>query len=391
MYVRRELEERFLRVSEHYGIAALIGPRQSGKTTMLKNLMKGMDASYVLFDDPDARAIFEEDVKKFRTQYMEGHDLTVLDEIQYCRDAGSKLKYLADTGSRMWITSSSEMLLGKDVLSYLVGRVAILRLYPFSINEFLRAKGQKVLNPQILRRHVWEHISYGGFPGVVMTDSVEMKRTVLANLQETMLIKDVSRTFSIDNMGALERLTRYLALNAGAIISYSKLSDDLKISFQTLKKYLDALVKSYIIVDVPPFFSNRSREISKQPKMYFLDTGLRNAAAGRYPLEPEGRLFENYVLSELVKMGFEPRYWRTKSKAEVDFVVEKEGKIVPVEVKINADLSRIERGLRSFIEKYEPERAFVVSYKGYKGIVDMNGTELVFTDILGMWDMLGDM
>ncbi len=391
MYVRRDLEERFLRVSEHYGIAALVGPRQSGKTTMLKNLMKGMDASYVLFDDPDARAIFEEDVKKFRTQYMEGHELTVLDEVQYCKDAGSKLKYLADTGSKIWMTSSSEVLLGKEALSYLVGRVAILRLYPFSINEFLRAKGQKVLNPQILRRHVWEHMSYGGFPGVVLTDSVEMKRTVLANLQETMLIKDVSRTFSIDNMGALERLTRYLALNAGAIISYSKLSDDLKISFQTLKKYLDALVKSYIIVDVPPFFSNRSREISKQPKMYFLDTGLRNATVGRYPLEPEGRLFENYVLSELVKMGFEPRYWRTKSKAEVDFVVEKEGEIVPVEVKINADLSRIERGLRSFIEKYEPERALVVSYKGDKGIVDMNGTELVFTDILGLWDMLGDM
>ena len=391
MYVHRDLEEHFLKISEHYDITALVGPRQSGKTTMLKNLMKGMDASYVLFDDPDARAIFEEDVKKFRTQYMEGHELTVMDEIQYCKDAGGKLKYLADTGSKIWMTSSSEVLLGKEVLAYLVGRVAILRLYPFSINEFLRAKNQKVLNPQILRRHVWEHMSYGGFPGVVLADTIEMKKALLANLQETMLIKDVSRTFSIENMAALERLTRYLAFNTGAIISYSKLSDDLKISFQTLKKYLDALVKSYLVVSVPPFFSNRSREISKQPKMYFLDTGLRNAAVGRYPPAPEGRLFENYVLSELVKMGFEPRYWRTKSKAEVDFVVETEGKIVPVEVKINANTSRIERGLRSFIEKYEPERAFVVSYKGDKGIVDMNGTEIVFTDILGLWDMLRDM
>ncbi|MCD6461551.1 MAG: ATP-binding protein [Thermoplasmata archaeon] len=389
MYVQRDMASRFLEVSEAYRITALVGPRQAGKTTMLRHLMSSLNASYVLFDDPDARSLFEEDVKKFRTQYMDGYDLTVLDEVHYCSDAGMKLKYLADTGSRMWITSSSETLLGKDILSYLVGRAAVLRLYPFNINEFLRARGQKEFTPAILERQVWEHMTYGGFPQVVLTGSTEMKKTVLANLHETMILRDVARTFSIDNISSLERLSRYLAVNDGGILSYSKAADALGISFRTLKKYLDALTKSYLVAPVPPFFTNRNKELSKQPKIYFMDTGIRNTVADTYPGEPDGTLFENYVFSELVKIGLEPRYWRTKSGAEVDFIVRHEGEIIPVEVKIRASPGKVERGLRSFMERYGVKTALVVSYRGEKGETRLNGSKVTYTDIPGLWEFFG--
>ena len=117
---------------------------------------------------PDARSLFEEDVKKFERQYVEGYEITVLDEVQYCRDAGSKLKYLADKGRKIWLTSSSEVILGKEILSYLVGRVSILRLYPFSLPEFLLSKGLKELTPDTAQRSIWEHIAYGGYPKAVI-------------------------------------------------------------------------------------------------------------------------------------------------------------------------------------------------------------------------------
>ncbi len=388
MYVRRDLEDEFLRISEKFGVSALVGPRQSGKTTMLKELMKGRDANYVSFDDPDARALFEEDVKKFAIQYME-RELTVLDEVQYCENAGLNLKYLADSGHRMWLTSSSEMLLGKDVLSYLVGRAATFRLYPFNLSEFLRAKGQRALTGDILKRMVWEHATYGGYPAVVLSEGNEMKKEILRNLRETMLLKDVSQTFSIENIGALERLIRYLAVNSGSIAPHSKVSDDLKISFQTFGKYMDALSKSYVIVQVPPFFTNRSKEIVKHPKVYFTDTGMKNSVAGAFPSDMDGRLFENYVLSELIKAGHGVRYWRTKSGAEVDFIVEKEGKPIPVEVKLRATPDRVEKGLRSFIKRYSPEKAVVVSYDGEKGESDIEGVGVVFTDVMGMLEEIG--
>ncbi len=91
MYVHRDLEDKFKKVAGSYSVVALVGPRQSGKTTMLKELMKEYNSSYVLFDDPDARRLFDEDIKKFIVQYIEGYDLAILDEFQYCKDPGSKL------------------------------------------------------------------------------------------------------------------------------------------------------------------------------------------------------------------------------------------------------------------------------------------------------------
>lgn len=386
-YIEREIAEKFRKVQKIYGLIAIVGARQAGKTTFLKEQMKQARCSYVLFDDPDARALFE-DIKKFEKQYVEGYEITVLDEVQYCKDAGRKLKYLADTGRKIWITSSSEIILGKEILSYLVGRVSILKLYPFSLTEFLLSKGQKEVTPAILNRNVWEHATYGGYPKVVLAEDPEAKKIILKDLYDTMLLKDVARTFSIEDIRALEEFAKYLSLNIGGMVSYENISRDIKISFQTIKKYLDALEKSYIIVRVPPFYTNKTKEIIKQPKIYFLDTGLRNAVAKTFGAEPGGNLFENYVLSELMKLGFAPKYWRTKSKAEVDFIIEKDNELIPIEVKINAGPDRIERSMRSFIETYKPKTALVVTYKGEKGEMNVDGCKVSFTDALEMRKLL---
>ncbi len=388
MYVEREIKEIFKKVVGVYNVVAIVGARQAGKTTFLKESVKPVHSSYVFFDDPDARMLFEDDIKKFERQYIEGYEVTVLDEVQYCREAGIKLKYLADTGKKIWITASSEIILGMEILSYLVGRVSIIKLYPFSLKEFLNSKGQIEVTPSILERNIWEHIIYGGYPKVVMTKDPEIKKIILKDLYDTIILKDVAMTFSIEDIRTLEVFAKYLSLNIGGLISYENVSRDVKLSFQTLKKYLDAMEKSYVIIRVPPFYTNKNKEITKQPKIYFVDTGLRNAVARTFSAEINGNLFENYILLELIKMGFAPKYWRTKSKAEVDFVVEKENVIIPIEVKVNAEPGRIERSLRSFIDTYKPKKALVVVYKGEKGEMKVNDCNVIFTDALNMRDLL---
>jgi len=384
MYVERVIKNKFDKIVKSYNMVAVVGARQSGKTTFLKKQMEQTNSSYILFDDPDARTLFEDDIKKFEMQFLEGHDISILDEVQSCKDAGRKLKYLVDSGRMLWVTSSSEIILAKEILSYLVGRVSILKLYPFSYEEFLTAKGQKETTSTIAQRMVWEHMQFGGYPKVVLTKDIDMKKTILGDLYETMLLKDVARTFSIDDIRSLEEFAKYLALGIGNIISYEEASNSLNVSFQTIKKYLDSMEKSYFIARVYPYFTNKLKEIVKQPRIYFIDTGLRNIIAKRFELEPEGKLFENYVFTELLKLGITPKYWRTKTKSEVDFVVENANTTVPIEVKLHADLGKIEQSLRTFIGTYHPSKALVVTYKGEYGKMKCNNCTVYFTDIAGL-------
>ena len=384
MYIEREIKNRFNKIFRSYNMVAIVGARQSGKTTFLKKQMKKYNSSYVLFDDPDARSLFEEDIKKFELQYIKGNELTVLDDVQYCKDAGRKLKYLVDSGRKLWITSSSEIILAKEILSFLVGRVSIMKLYPFSFDEFLIAQGQKTTSSKITQRAIWEHMKYGGYPKVVLTKDTEMKKTILSDLYETMLLKDIARTFAIDDIRSLEEFSKYLGQSIGNIISYNDFSSSLHVSFQTIKKYLDAMEKSYLIMRIYPFFTNKLKEIVKQPKLYFVDTGLRNTIVKGFNVESDGKIFENYVFSELLKIGLTPKYWRTKTKTEVDFVIEKEKEVIPIEVKLQANSNKIERSLRSFINQYHPKTGFIVTYKGEKGIIKINGCTVRFVDIVGL-------
>jgi predicted AAA+ superfamily ATPase len=381
VYIEREIEKKFVKLKDVYPVLTLVGARQAGKTTFLKEHSKKIKAAYLLFDDPDIRNMFEEDIKKFEKQFIEGYDVAILDEVQYCKNSGRNIKYLADTGKKLWLTSSSEAILNKEVLSFLVGRTSILKLYPFSLNEFLKSKNQKELNSVILRRIIHEHGVYGGYPKVIFIEDIELKKTILKDLYETMVLKDVSKVFSIDNIDSLESLIKVLALNIGNVFSYNDVSRDLNLSFESIKKYLNALEKSYLIKKINPFHKNKIKEIIKQPKIYFIDTGLRNLIAKDFPLDITGNIFENYILSELLKKGYNPSYWRTKTQLEIDFIIEKEKEIIPIEVKIK-DPERIDRNIISFIEDYKPKRAFIICLNIEKKRKNkVNGCEVIFCNL----------
>jgi len=380
MLIKREITSKFEKLSGLYPIVAVVGPRQAGKTTFLKMQKAEKNINYVLFDDPDVRQIFDADIKKFERQYLEGKQATILDEVQSAADPGQKLKYLADTDRKLWITSSSETIMGKNVLGYLVGRVSILRLYQFSINEFLLSKNIIETTPQIIERESETHMQYGGYPKVVMTSEIDLKQTILRDLYETMILKDVARVFSIQDINALERFSEYIAINIGCQLSYESITQTIKLSFPTIKKYLDALEKSYFLILIRPYFTNKNKELSKQPKIYMLDTGLRNILVKTIAID--GKIFENYVLTELVKSGNIPKYWRTKTKTEVDFIIEKNNEIIPIEAKISE--TKIGRGLQSFIAEYKPARAYVVVHKTGEKTMKAGNCTVKFVNILNL-------
>ena len=380
VYIERNLTKDFEKIKDIYPVISVVGPRQAGKTTFLKEKAKSFDTAYVLFDDPDARNLFEEDIKKFELQYVAGNEITILDEVQYCREAGHNLKYLADKGHKLWVTS--ELLLQKEVFSYLVGRVSILRLYPFSLQEFMAARKQKVYEASVGKRLIWEHLTYGGYPKVVLTEAVDVKKILLKDLYETMVLKDIAQNFGIQDINSLENFARYLAFSVTGQLNFGEISRTSNISFQTTQKYLDALEKSNVVVRVLPYYTNKIKEITKQPKIYFMDNGIRNHIASSFWIEPDCPQFENYVVTELVKAGFRVKYWRTKAGAEVDCVIEKDGKLVPVEVKLNSQ--KPSKSFYSFINSYKCGEGFIVYYSGDDKDLKLDKTKVKIRDFYGL-------
>jgi len=390
MYVERDLEGYFQRIKGLYNTIAITGPRQSGKTTFLKKKINS-DISYLLMDDVDIRSLFENDIKGFENRYLKGNEVTILDEIQVCKDAGINLKYLNDSGNRIWITSSSETLLGKDVLSFLVGRVSIMRLHPFSMSEIIRARQYHSPNDVQILRTVREMVSFGGYPRVVLEEDPNLKEVLMRDLYETLVLRDIARVFNIRDIGALERSTLYLANMYTGQLSLDKMSKNVAISYKTLKEYLSAMEKSFLISLVPPFFTNPNKELTKLPKVYFIDNGLRNLISGNIGMDMDGRSFENLVFTELLKLGYRPKYWQKKTGTEVDFVLRMGNEPVPIEVKLNSPDMRIEAGMRSFIDQYSPDKAYVVNSAGKRGDIEVNGTKVSFIDIVKLRSVFGYM
>ena len=378
MYVKRDLEDKIFRYLDSPEIIAVLGARQVGKTTLLKQIYQNVPEPKVFldFEDPEILELFEEDIKAFARLHVEGNRFVFIDEFQYSQDGGRKLKFLYDRyhqKTKFLISGSSSLEISLKTVSFLVGRIFIFELYPFSFEEVLRAKDPKLarlfseetLLPSSLHKKLLsffeEYSLYGGYPRVVLARDEEEKREVLKNIFVTYLLKDIKGFFRLATENHLQKLVKALALQIGNLIRYQELAQLAELSLPVLKKHLAILEETYIIKFLKPFYTNRRLEIVKNPKVYFWDTGLRNHLVRDFRPFSErpdkGALVENAVGLELLKKGLELNYWRTKSGAEVDFVLP-EHPPVPIEVK--AGLAQTPgKSFLSFLRRYSPERAFL--------------------------------
>ena len=385
VYIQRELEKDIEKWVEEREILAIRGARQAGKTTLLMRIKEKLTAKgiselnvvYLTFEDDLLRIAFEENPKKFVESYLrEEKTYFLFDEVQYVKDAGKKLKLVFDSFSniKIIITGSSSFDL-TNLGKYLVGRVIFFDLHPFNFLEFLRAKGERYekiyienkfdfmerkieKNPFINELNVLltEYLTYGSYPRVILAD-ISKKQEILKNIFITYIEKDIVSLYGNKHRDEIVKLLKILALIKG-IIKYESLASDSQLKFKELKHILSILQDSFTISIVKPFHKNLITELKKNPKIYFVDYGIRNYLSGSVDFDI---LYENFVYNELSRKN-EVKYWRTFAKTEVDFVIVNNA-LIPVEVKTT---SKITRALRSFVDEYKSDMALVMNLREIK-------------------------
>ena len=349
---------------------------------------------------------FEEAPKEFAMRFLDGRVFLFLDEAQYSRKVGKNVKLLFDLFSdklKLIVTGSGSFDIKVEVGKYLVGRAVYFELFPLSFEEFLlwRAKdlyrifleyksqvksfllnnGEIDVSPAFHREFnslLEEYVVFGGFPAIVKERSEKIKIELLKNLARTYVEKDVFFFLNIREVEKFKKLLNYLSLTVGSLLELSSLMREIGMDYKTLESYLSILVNTYIISLISPLHKNLITELRKAKKVYFIDTGLRNSLINNFlPLEnrtDKGALLENFILNELRDLGFSIKYWRTSGKAEVDFIVELQNQLVPVEVK---SFGKIKRGFLSFINTYKPKNAIVFTENEFT-IKRINNTRIAF-------------
>jgi predicted AAA+ superfamily ATPase len=391
MYYKRDLEVKIARYLKTPEIIAIFGPRQVGKTTLMRHFYDKMDNSiFLTFEDIELKMLFEEDIKSFIALYIDPYEHIFIDEFQYAKTGGKHLKYIYDTtDKKIFISGSSAMELSINAVKYLTGRIFVFNLYSFSFGEFLRAKNEALYRlylktdettstmiSQKIYTRFNEYVTYGGYPRVVLSKNSEEKREVLKNLLSIYLLRDIKEIARIADEAKMYKLLKALSLQIGNIIVYNELSTLIGVTSNKLKEYLELLEKAFLIKTVTPFFTNKRLEIVKNPKVFFLDMGLRNTIINSFsPLDErvdKGAVLENFVFRELVERSV--KYYRTKNGAEVDFIIDNS---IPIEIKSNLNTMKISKSYHYFLENYRPEKGYVLNFT-QTGKRMFNEKEIVF-------------
>ena len=330
--IQREITKKLLEISNYYQIITVTGPRQSGKTTLIKDVFK--ELPYVLLETPDIRQRAQEDPKSFLSNYSKG---AIFDEIQNVPELFSYLQGIIDENSaiKFVLSGSQNFLLLEKVNQTLAGRTGILKLLPFSTDE-LKDSNHWNENPL-------EFVFKGMYPRIY--DRGIPPELFYSDYIQTYVERDVR---SIKNIGSLSSFSRFLSLCAGRIgqlLNIDSLASDVGIATNTAKEWLSILEASYIIYTLKPHHKNFNKRLVKRPKLYFYDTGLAcnllqiNSVNELDMHFAKGNLFENFILTELLKKRFNNAktsnlyFWRDHHGKEIDCIIEKANSLVPIEIK----------------------------------------------------------
>jgi predicted AAA+ superfamily ATPase len=348
--VTRDLLPELRAAAGEYPVVTLVGPRQSGKTTLAQRAFPAKP--YRSLEDPDVRAWAQQDPRGFLAGLQGGG---ILDEIQRTPELLSYLQTHVDRqrGSGQFIlTGSHQPEVHHAVAQSLAGRTAMLTLLPFSLRELRHYRK---------RWTAFELVVCGTFPGV-HENRLDPARFFNSYVQ-TYLERDVRALIHLKDLRRFQQFMTLLAGRVGQLLNYSSLANDLGVSANTIKDWIGVLSASYVIFELPPYFENINKRVIKAPKVYFTDAGLAAHLAGlrtlgqveRDPLR--GGLYENWVIAEVLKSqtnrGLKPElfFYRDSHGNEVDLLVRHAGKLRPVEIKSAATFhSDFHVGLARFRE-----------------------------------------
>lgn len=389
MEIKRDILKE---LKNHLGkkeISLIVGPRQAGKTTLMNELIlylkeSGKKTVFLSLDNDSDKKFFaaqSELIKKIELEIGKS-GFVFIDEIQRLENAGLFLKgvYDRDLPYKFIVSGSGSLELKEKIHESLAGRKRIFEVNPVGFFEFVNFKTdyryENKLNDffGIEKKQSMifldEYLNFGGYPRVILEARLDEKNKTIGDIFRSCVEKDMLSLLNIDRPEVFSLMVKIVAAQTGQILNYSQLANQVGLSFSPLKKYLWYAQKTFLIKEIRPYFTNKQKEITKSPVIYFYDLGLRN-----YSIDMMGRLadpqglsfvFQNFVLNALQKeikdSAATINFWRTLGGAEVDFVISRGGEVVPVEVKYS-DLKSpaLGKSLISFIEKYQPEKARVVN------------------------------
>ena len=325
-------------------VLLLIGPRQVGKTTLLKNMIESVSTEKkVQFwncDESDVRQFLSEANSAKLKSFVGNSDFIVIDEAQRVKDIGLTIKLLHDSfpSVQLAVTGSSSLDLSNSINEPLTGRKFEYNLFPFSTNELVNHTSMLEEMRQLQNRLV-----YGFYPDVVNNPGEE--KEILTNIVNSYLYKDVFEFQDIRKSSVIEKLVQALALQVGSEVSFNELGNLLGIDSITVQRYVDLLEKAYVIFHIRSYSRNVRNELKKSIKIYFYDNGVRNSVISNFsPVDLRsdiGALWENFLISERIKNNVYHNknakyyFWRTTQKQEIDFIEEVEQNLFAYEFKYN--------------------------------------------------------
>lgn len=383
----------FENLKKHLGkkeISFIVGPRQAGKTTLmlwLEDFLKknGQKTVFLNLDiERDKQFFTSQDklLKKIELEIGKKKGYVFIDEIQRKENAGLFLKGIYDMNLpyKFIVSGSGSVELKEKIHESLAGRKRIFELNTLSFEEFVnlrtnykyetRLSDFLALDQNQAKILLEEYLNFGGYPRVVLEDTLEEKRKMIEEIYRSYLEKDIVYLLGVQKTESFTDLVKIMASQIGNLVNFSGLSSALGISVKTVKNYLWYLQKTFVLRKITPYFQNIRKEISKSPIFYFSDLGLRNYALEEFSrninYRGAGFLFENFVFNALreriLSTSGKINFWHSKDGAEVDFIINFGKEIIPVETKYSElKTPQVTKSFKSFIAKYNPKKGFVIN------------------------------
>jgi len=391
--IQRDVTRKLMNWLDEPEILILSGARQVGKTSILYQLIDwlmrsghvGPDGIYYFNLDLGGISEFLGDQGSF-LRFLDaekGRNIFVfIDEVQRLPDLGIFIKAIQDLRIpiKFILTGSSSLDIRTRTQEPLTGRKQVFHIEALSFSEYVKTVPALSSLPALEQQNYSIYIGalndalndyglYGGYPAVVLTDDPEKKMLRLNEIFSSYLEKDIAGFLKVENIPAFRKLATLLSVQQGGLVNIQELASTLGLHRETITRYIYYLEETFVIKRLTPFFSNPRTELSKMPKIYFADAGLRNLAMGSFSdlrtRSDTGKIIEGIVASHVLRdriLSHRINYWRTKSGAEVDLIISGAKPVQSIEVKSGFLKGvTISRGYRSYLSKYSPKKAILLN------------------------------
>lgn len=363
-YIGRTLSEETFETAKEFKIVCVIGPRQSGKTTLCKQLFT--EKAYVNLEDPDVLLFAKTNPRAFLAKYPKG---AIFDEVQRIPELFNYLQGIVDSSDEMGqfiLSGSNNFLMQQNISQSLAGRVGYIELLPFSLSELEASNIQnESLNKQMLE---------GFYPDIIRKKSSASRW--ISNYIRTYLERDVRLIRNIGDILVFSKFLKICASRTSQLLNISSIAKEIGVEHKTLDAWMSVLESSYILYRLPPYFNNFNKRLIKSSKIYFYDTGIVCHLLGIRTVEGlqksnyYGAIFENFIISEIIKnrknkeQFGEVYFYRDSTGNEVDVLIENEGSLIPIEIKSAVKIQKEHHKNLKWFQKVFRQEGGILLYAG---------------------------